>query len=179
MWNEPALFYENSQLYLAIRCLTFSNLGIPQLEKSPIVVFATTPTEDVQTWQWRYVGQLAGAEIGRELGAEAVTQIDIAKSKDGKLLLILTPEGWSSAEKDFIHYGTRVLEIASIDPPMLARDLNENLIIHAVITASDQMPLGNGAATYDPSSFTGIIFTGRLKTQNSLIATLHATGLMP
>jgi hypothetical protein len=179
MWNEPALYYENKQLYLALRCLSFSGLGVAQLDQSPIVVFATSPLGDVKSWQWKYIGVLADAKVGKELGAAAVTQIEIARSKDGKLLLILTPEGWSDQEKDFIHYGTKVLEIASMDPPTLARDASGNLIIHAEITASDQGPLGNGAATYDPTSTTGIVFTGRLKTQNSLIATLHATGLMP
>lgn len=175
MWNEPALYFEQETLYLIVRCLVFGN----QHSQSSLVVFATQPTENVQEWVWRYVGELAGQEEATQLGAEGLTQIDLTQSIDGQLLAIVTPDQWRSELNDFVHYGCYVLEVASIEPPQLARDEHGVLKVRAIVTASDQLPLGPAACTYDPASRTGLIIGRRIKAQGMMTAWLHQTGLNP
>ncbi len=178
-WNEPALLAEGGTLYLALRCLALSAAGTPDVTRSPLVVFATEPTGVAANWKWRYVGQLAGAREAAELGGKGVTQIDFARSRDGALLCILTPDDWSAEHREFVHYGIRVLELESIDPPQLRRDAQGRLVLRAIVTASDQRPLGPGAAAYSPDSETGILLMRRVIREASLVASVHATGLHP
>jgi len=49
---------------------------------------------------------------------------------------------------------TRLTDLASIDPPVLARGLGGHLKVRCVVTASDQVSLGPGASGYDPASAT-------------------------
>lgn len=114
-----------------------------------------------------------------ELGGKGVTQIDFARSRDGALLCILTPDDWSAEHREFVHYGIRVLELESIDPPQLRRDAQGRLVLRAIVTASDQRPLGPGAAAYSPDSETGILLMRRVIREASLVASVHATGLHP
>jgi hypothetical protein len=179
MWNEPALHFQDGELFLAARCLSFSVTDVPQIRNSDLVVFAARPTEHILDWQWRYVGRLASWAEAQDLGGEGLTQIDFAQGLDGKLLAILTPDDWDPTLKDFIHYGCRVVEVASLDPPGLSRDSNGRLKLRAVITASDQEPLGPGACAYEPTSTTGVVMTFRNKESNGFQAWLQETGISP
>ncbi len=143
-YNEPALHYRQGQLYLALRCHAFTASGVPDVAASEVVMFSSTPEGAVSNWRWRFVGRLAGDTEGEELGGKGVTQIDLATGASGKLLAVLSPEDWSSALKEFVHYGCRLIEVASLDPPTLARHADGTLKVLARATASD-------LATYGPA----------------------------
>lgn len=148
-------------------------------EDSDILLFATKPDGDIEAWQWRYVGKLAGSTEARELGGCGLTQVELARGVDGQLLAIFTPDDWDSKMREIVHYGCRVVEIESLDPPKLARDSSGNLIVRSEIVASDQMPLGPGACGYDPASSTGILFVKREKNEFSFSASIHRTFIRP
>lgn len=177
-WNEPALYYENGTLYLVMAAFVYAG-NTPIIEKQNIYVFSTTPTGAPQSWNWTYNGKLADASIANELGAEKLTQIDLAKGVDGKLLLIATPDDWNSAENDYNHKGCKVLEIKSLENPELERDKQGNLKVRAIIAASDANSLGSAASTYDPNSNTGILFTRRVKTAAELTVSIWKTSVKP
>lgn len=178
MWNEPALHFQNGELFLVVRCLVFES-GVAAVENSDLILFAAEPAADVHDMKWRYVGVLAGGEEARQLGGNGLTQVDLALGMDGQLLAILTPDSWSNAERDFVHYGCRVVEVESLDPPALKKDEQGNLIVRAEVTTSDLPALGPGACAYDPALTVGLIITRRLKLNSSMEAWLHATGITP
>lgn len=179
MWNEPALYFENGELFLVLRCLAFDSRKIPDPTESDIFVYATTPLGDVKTWVWRYVGKLAGYEEARELGGQGLTQVDIVRGRDGALLAIFSPDDWDESAQEFIHYGCRVVQIESMDPPLLKRDDNGKLVVRAIVNASDQQPLGPGSCSYDPVSATGILIARREKTSTGMNSFIYATKVMP
>jgi hypothetical protein len=179
MWNEPALHFQDGELFLAVRCLSFSPASAPLIRNNDLVLFAAHPTDHIQDWQWRYVGKLAGWAEAQDLGGAGLTQIDLALGQDGQLLAILTPDDWDASLQEFVHYGCRIVEVASLDPPSLARASTGELKLRAVITASDQEPLGPGACTYEPASVTGVVITFRTKEAARFEAWLHQTGVSP
>ncbi len=178
-WNEPALYYENGTLYLALVAFVYQPGGEPNMSRHAVHIFATTTTGDPATWQWSYKGKLCSATEAAELGAQRLTQIDMAKGTDGKLLLVATPDDYNTTEKDYDHKGCKVLEIKSLDNPALERDTNGKLKVRAVITASDANDLGSAASTYDPASSTGLIFTRRTKNNTEFTARIWRTGIKP
>jgi hypothetical protein len=127
---------------------------------------------------WRFVGTLAGENEARDLGAPGLTQIDLTHGTDGQLLLIATPDDFSTSLMDFVHYGCRAVEVASIDPPRLARDGNGKLKVRAVVKAPDT-PIGPGACAYEPASETGILLVRREKGKGFMTASISKTGLRP
>lgn len=52
-----------------------------------------------------------------QFNGEGLTQVDLALGMDGQPLAIVTPDSWSSAERDFVHYGCKIVEVESLDPP--------------------------------------------------------------
>jgi hypothetical protein len=179
LWNEPALAVVEPELFLVVRCLALASGGKPLPASSPQVVFATTAQGAPVTWRWRYVGRLAAADEAVELGGVGLTQIDLATGADGQLLAVLTPDSYSAQLGAFIHYGCRVVEVASLDPPALRRDGDGLLIVRAAVDASDLAPYGPGACSYDAASSTGVLLTRRLVSVGGLVADLRATGLRP
>jgi hypothetical protein len=177
VWNEPALHTADGTLYLALRCLVLDASGTPDAVASTIEVFATEPHGEPSSWQWRYQGRLAGHDEAVELGGEGLTQIDFALAEDGVLLAILTPDAWSADHREFVHHGLRVVEVASLDDPRLARLDDGALAVRAVITATDLDPLGPGAGAYERTATTGLILMRRRIGQASLVATIHDTGV--
>ncbi len=178
IWNEAALYYENNTLYLSTRCLAF-NGKTPNTTTSDLEVFSTSAQGEPANWQWKYVGTLAGSKVAKEFGASGVTQIELAKATDGKLLAIITPDDYSTQYKDFVHHGCVAIEMASINPPSLARNANGELKVRATITASDEGPVGSAACTYDPASTTGIVMTRRTKNGSEFTTTLNQTFIKP
>lgn len=179
MWNEPALHFQNGQLFLVLRCLVFAESGLPKVDESDLVVFATTPTQNIHELEWRYVGVLASGAEAKELGGDGLTQVDLALGVDSQLLAIVSPDAWSNTEKDFVHFNCQIVEVESLDPPALKRDSHGNLLVRATITASDLPQLGPAACTYDPASGTGVIIGRRIKQTGFMEVTLHATGINP
>lgn len=190
LWNEPALFHDGKELFLALSCMAFRG-KTPDMARNDLVVFATRAEGPPSSWQWRYAGKLAGAREARELGGERLTQIDLAESKEGRLLAIMTPDTWDAETDDFIHRGCVAVEVdGSRRSLRLARDASGRLKVMARITASDAGAAGTAACTYEPSSTTGIILGKRTKsgvglghardrTKAHLSAKLHATGIHP
>jgi hypothetical protein len=188
IWNEPALHFEGDELFLALSCMAFRG-KIPDMARNDLVLFATRPEGVPRAWKWRYVGRLSGSAEARELGAERLTQIDLANARDGRLLAIVTPDTWSASLSDFVHHGCRLVEVTSLDPPRLARDERGRLRVRAHIEASDAGDEGTAACAYEPDSDTGVILGKRSKRGAgmggatgqgvSMTASLHRTGLHP
>lgn len=179
LWNEPALHHAGGTLYLALRCLPLAHDGTPDVAASSIEVFATEPVGEPATWAWRHQGRLAGHAEAQELGADGLTQIDFARAADGTLLAILTPDDWSDEHREFVHHGLRVVEVASLDDPRLARRGDGSLAVRAVVTASDLAPLGPGAGAYEPTATTGVVLMRREIDRASLVAGIHDTRVHP
>jgi len=175
IWQEHALHSADGQLFLAMVCMAFTG-KTPDMERNAIVVFATRPEGAPRTWKWQYTGELAGAVEARELGAQRLTQIDLARSRDGKLLAIMTPDDWSADRHDFVHKGCVAVEVESLAPARLARDVSGRLKVRAVITVSDAGPAGSAACTYDPASATGIVIGKRTKTSATMGGATGADG---
>lgn len=179
-WNEPSLYFDNTmnKLYLVMAAFAY-NGSLPDLSKSNVYVFSTVPNGNPDSWIWTYNGKLVGESEANELGGQKVTQTDISKGIDGKLLLICTPDDYNEILKDYNHKGCKVVEIKSLENPELERGNNGKLKVRASITASDSNELGSGASAYDPESNTGILFTKRVKTNISLTASIWITGVKP
>jgi hypothetical protein len=180
IWNEPALHVEGETLYLAAVCLVFdlrSGERVPAEEH--IALFATEPSGEVQSWPWRYVGRLAGRAEAAELGAETLTQVDLVRGRNGRLLALLTPNRWDPDLGADLHDGCRVVEVAGLDPPVLARTPRGALRVRVSITASDLDTYGPAASGYDPASSTGIVFVRREWSAADMVWSLHRTGLHP
>ncbi|MEI6305589.1 MAG: hypothetical protein WCP33_02090 [Deltaproteobacteria bacterium] len=176
LWNEPALYYENGTLYLILVSFHY-NKTVPDLVKDKIHVFSTTPIGAPASWTWSYRGVLAGNAEAVELGGQRLTQVDIAKGMDGKLLMIATPDDWNTTYSDYNHKGCVVVEIASLSSPALARGADGKLKLRSRVTASDANSLGSGASAYDPASNTGLLFTRRNKTSTNFTIEIWKTGL--
>lgn len=113
------------------------------------------------------------------LGATRLTQVDVVRGKNGDLLLIASPDDWNTEFGDYNHKGCVALEIASLEEPSLKKDASGNLLVRAKIIDSQANELGSAACSYDPNSATGILFTRRNKTQESLTASLWQTFVQP
>ena len=178
IWNEPALYWQDDTLYMGTFCQTYIGRTIDE-SQSDFEIFSTPARGDVKSWKWSYVGAMINGSIAREFGQPGATQFEIAKGVSGQLLAIFSPYHWDSAEREMAHEGCVAVEIASIDPPALARDSSGKLKVEASIMASDQGPLGPAACTYDPASATGILITKRIKNSSEFISTVNVTKVRP
>jgi hypothetical protein len=174
-WNDPALLMRQGTLYLATQCMVYRGLE-EQPDEQFIAVFATNPDGRPRSWTWRYLGKLAGHEEAQELGGEMLQQTDLAVGRDGALLAIVSAARPSTPLST--HFGCRAVEIASVDPPRLARDAAGRLRVRASVTVTDQPPFGPGACGYDAQSATGILIVRRT-VQPELVVTLNASRLRP
>lgn len=179
-WNEPALYYDpsNGKLYLIMVAFVYKD-GIPVMSKNNVYVYSTTPNGNPDSWSWQLNGILVNASIANELGGERLSQIDVAKGTDGKLLLVCTPDDFNKAKNDFNHKGCKVVEIQSLENPRLERGADGKLKERAIIYASDANDLGSAASTYDPASATGILFTKRIKNSTQFTTAVWKTKLKP
>lgn len=101
------------------------------------------------------------------------TELDVAR--DGSLIAVFSPSKPSSPLAT--HFGCRVVEVASIDPPKLVHDDAGQPAVLASVTASDVGPYGPAACTYDPASSTGVILVRRML-DRGLTVSVNRTGLM-
>lgn len=168
LWNEPAMYHDGKELFLVLSCMAFQG-KTPDLSRSDLVVFATRTEGAMTDWRWRYAGKLAGATEAKALGGERLTQIELAESRDGRLLAIMTPDTWNAEAGDFVHRGCVAVEVEQANRSLrLARESDGRLRIAARITASDAGAAGTAACTYDPASDTGIILGRRNKVEVGL-----------
>lgn len=176
IWNEPALHFDGSELFLALRCLPLTGSGGPDVAGSSIEVFSAEPEGEPSGWTWRYRGRLAGHDEATELGGDGLTQQHFALAVDGTLVVLLTPDSWNVDEREFSHHGVRAVEVDSLEEPHLAREGGE-LVVRATVTASDLEPLGPGAAAYEPTTDIGVVLVRRQIGDAMLVVSLHDTGL--
>lgn len=174
---DPGLLFRDGALYLATQCALYTPQG-EATEREFIAVFATVPAGDVRGWQWRYLGKLTTRADAVALGGENLLQTDPSLGRDGALLAIVSPSRPSGGVLA-AHLGCRVLEVASLDPPQLARDPAGKPLVRASVTASDLMPQGPAACGYEPASSTGIVIVRRQQGRGMLVVSLHSTGLRP
>jgi len=188
LWNEPALYYDGQILYMMLSGMAFHRKE-PDPSNSDIVLFSTTPKGNVHDWKWEFVGVVASRKEAEELGCKELNQGEIAVSRNGNILLLVTPSRWDRTINDFVYDGCRVLEFDSLNPPKLLRHANGQLVRRASITSSDAGSHGTAASAYDHNSATGVILGKRTKTAvgskhgdgggAEMTATLHPTGIHP
>lgn len=172
MLNNPTLFAQSGTLYLITECLAFSGSTL-DLPHSTTQVFATTPLGAPATWTWRPVGTLVDATVASELGVDYLQQPDVSLAADGTPIAIVTlAMAQSSMVGGTKGTGCAALELASIDPPMLARDCAGHVVVRTKVLGD-----GIGACTHDAQSVTGIVPTSQTAPGGPF--TIHASGANP
>jgi hypothetical protein len=167
LWTEPSLFQEQNVLYMLAQCKWPRNPG-----KGYLGLFVRRAS----AWQW--VGSLAGSEVAAALGANELTQADLARARDGSLLLIVTPNIVTGSHEH--HLGCAIMTILSLDPPKLRVDATGAPLVRAWLTSSDSVSAGPGACAYDPASSTGVLLVRRQKSlPGGIIFSIHQTGVHP
>ncbi len=179
LWTEPALYGLDETLYMVAQCLVIDPLtGRRNRNAEFLGVFATDGEGPRARLDWTWRGRLSDRRDAAALGGHVLTQPDVARARDGSLLLLVTPKRLSPRPR---HRGCRVLELESLDPPRLRRDAAGKPIVRADLRSSDSTGLGPGLCAYDPASTTGVLF---VRTEIDLatpeiVFRLHATGVHP
>src|SRR6266511_4151187 len=156
MLNNPTLFAKDGTLYLVVECLAFVGTTL-DLPNSSTQLFATAPGGSPSAWTWRHVGVLADHALAKELGDDTVQQPDVSLAADGTPILLVTPAHANpSVQVGTMGDGCVAVELASIDPPALARDCAGRAVIRARVSGARI-----GACTHDSASATGIVSTSQ------------------
>ena len=167
LWTEPSLYQEQGVLYMLAQCKWPRNP-----DKGYLGLFARR----VSAWQW--VGRIAGSDEAAALGGNELTQADLARARDGSLILIVTPNLIAGGQEH--HLGCAIMTIVSLDPPKLRLDASGAPLIRAWLTSSDSVSAGPGACAYDPASPTGVLLVRRQHSPpGGLIFSIHRTGVHP
>jgi len=145
-FTEPALFAEEGEVSLAATCIVFW-LGARRADRERLLLWHDTGEG------YRWAGALLGSRDARTLGGDRVEQADLARARDGTLLLFVTPirEG-----EDPAHQGCVVLEVEDLARARIRRNGDGSPHVRAVLTA-DGNGLGPGMCTYDAASETGVL----------------------
>jgi hypothetical protein len=140
------LFAEDGQVSLAASCIVFW-LGTRRAERERLLLWRDTGEG------WTHAGALLDAADARALGGDRVEQADLARARDGSLLLFVTPirEG-----EDPAHQGCVVLEVEDLAGARIRRNGDGSPRVRAVLSA-DGNGLGPGMCTYDAASETGVL----------------------
>ena len=179
IWTEPSLFGLDGQIYLVAQCLVLQPFTGERLEDEEFIgVFVSDGKGPIAELDWRWLGKLSDRADADALGGDVLTQAEVTTSRDGSLLLLVTPKRLRPVER---HRGCRALELESLDPPRLKRNAAGPPIVRADLRSSDSTGLGPGLCSYDPASETGILF---VRTEIDLakpeaIFSLHETGIHP
>ncbi len=153
-WTEPALYGLDGTLYLVAQCLVVDlATGARRPGDEFLGVFASAGRGPLRQLEWSWRGRLTDRRDARALGGQVLTQPDVARARDGSLLLLVTPKRLFGGER---HKGCRALELESLDPPRLRRNAAGRPVVRADIRSSDSTGLGPGLCAYDPASSTGI-----------------------
>jgi hypothetical protein len=144
--TEPALFAEDGGLWLAASCVEFS-LGARRPERERLLLWRE------HAGAWLSAGALLASADARVLGGSRLEQADLARARDGALLLFVTPirEG-----EDPLHQGCVVLEVEDLGAARIRRQPDGSPFVRAVLTA-DGNGLGPGMCSYDAASETGVL----------------------
>ncbi len=154
--NNPTLFTRNQTLYLVVECLAFIGTT-PDYVNTSMQVFATNPSGVPTSWTWRHAGKLADHALATQLGNDTILQPDVSLAADGTPIALFTPAHIdTNFQVGTVGDGCVAIELASIDPPALARDCAGNPVIRRRVTG-----IGVGACTHDRNSATGIVATSQ------------------
>ena len=145
--TEPALFNDGEDTYLATGCVVVDDRG-RRLESQERLALLRVEGEG-----YAYIGVLVNASDARNLGADRLEQADLATSRTGDILLLLTP---INSGEDPEHQGCVVFEVEDLARAEIARDRDGMAIPRAILTAEGN-GLGPGLCTYDPNSETGVL----------------------
>ncbi|MFH1438474.1 MAG: hypothetical protein ABIJ56_22385, partial [Pseudomonadota bacterium] len=147
------------RVFMLAQCIVIDMEELKEIhEETFIGVFTARGGVEAGDLEWAWMGRLTDHDDALALGGQVLTQLDVARSRRGPLLLIATP---GTFEPEEIHQGCRVMEVESLDPPRLRRDGEGDPVVLAEIRASDNGPFGPGACGYDPASDTGVLFVTR------------------
>jgi hypothetical protein len=172
MLNNPALFTHNQTLYLIVECLAFVGTT-PDYVNTSMQVFATNPSGVPTSWTWRHAGELADHALATQLGNDTILQPDVSFAADGTPIALITPAHIdTSVQVGTVGDGCVAIELASIDPPALARDCAGNPVARRRVTGT-----GVGACTHDRNSATGIVATSQDASGGNWM--IRASGLRP
>ncbi len=173
LWNNPALFAEGGRLHLFVECVAFKPGGREDPERNRIVGFVTRPEGPPRAWTWAYGGVAADRSLAAALGGEDLVSPYVARSRDGGLLLALTPR------QNGVGTGCVVLELEGLGPPLrLRRAADGSPVVAARQSHAKASGFHTGACAYDAASETGLV-TVAAQTAGGLRARLRAAGLRP
>jgi hypothetical protein len=132
--TEPGLFARDGATYLAAGCIVFAG-GRQQRER---VVLLRQSAEG-----YRYLGELLDYPDAERLGAAHLDQTDLAVSRSGEVILIVTPIRQGSGPK---HQGCMVYSVDDLARARLRRNGRGHAVPREVISA-DGNGLGRGLCT--------------------------------
>lgn len=178
VFKDPSLLFDRGELYLAVQCSRFTAQG-EDFASDFVAVFSTRATGPVGRWKWRYRGRLAGRQEALALGGDALLQSELTHPRDGQLLAVFSPSGDAPGAGLAAHFGCRVVEVASLEHPRLAREPDGALRVVADVRASDLLPSGPGACSYEPAANGGVVIVRRTLDGRSVQVSLHRSGLQP
>jgi len=173
-FTEPALFSEGGRNYIATNCVSFEGTA-RRLERDRLVLLGETETG------YSYLGVLLNRADAVALGGERLEQADLARARDGSLLLTVTPIRAAPP----VHLGCIILQVEDLPSARLRRDATGHLLQRAVLSGDGDV-VGPGLCTYDALSDTGVIVTlwdvqppAAVGAPPRVTLSLHATGVHP
>jgi hypothetical protein len=170
---DAGIIVEGARVFMVVQCARFTATGADTAREF-LAVFATTPEGPVTGWRWTYLGPLTTHADALALGGENLLQSDLSRTRDGSLMILLTPS--RPARPLALHDGCRGLAVASLDPPRLARDERGAPRVIADVRATDT---GTGSCGHDPASRTGILVARRQDGPGMLVTDIAASGVRP
>ena len=167
--TEPALFNHNNQTYLSASCLVIDQTG-RNTDRERLVLLSQTSNG------FNFVGDILTANDASSFNADVFEQGDISISKDGTVLLIVTP---ILLEESPAHQGCIVFEFEDFSTAQLKRNASRIPLANNIITADSNME--KGLCTYDAASDTGIIMVLTEISQGGTEVefSMRATGVHP
>lgn len=188
--TQPALYYENDVLYLALQCLQKRPSGDGAAASH--FMFSTNPSgSDASQWRWGYVGEFATPREATALGTvegttyNFFTEVQFMRGANGQDLALMNPVALDRGGIQPIkQYGCRVIPMLSFSRPALKTDSAGVPGVVASVGSSDLYSgrnQGTGACTYEASSKTGIVLVRKLSADPALgfFVSLMASGLNP
>ena len=170
--TEPALFYDGTDTYLASGCLVIEN-GQRLSERDRLVLLRETDDG------YEYVGALLDGDDAAYLNVNRLEQANLSFSRNGDIILIVTP---ILDQADPKHRGCIVYTVADITTATVERDTVGHPVPRYILT-SDGNGLGPGLCTYDPQSETGIMLVitafDLASEPPDILFSLRATGVHP
>lgn len=175
--TEPTIASNGVSTYVAVECLSVD------ITDPTFPLIYEDWTMELFEWlgdRYTHVGTLltyddAVALVEGDGLAMSLAQPDIARSRSGDWLLLVTP---ANGEQDPPYQGCHVLTIDDLATASVARDADGTPVVRAIITAESEH-LGAGQCTYSSESETGVMFSVGFEEPETLRLHLVATGLHP